>query len=211
MNELRPTALVAGALVFRGAARSESEDRYAMWRDVVRALLIETTCPVEHARWVRLILQDVDLVLGLEVPPTPALAPGPAQAELFASIVALLAGLGRPSVVIIEDLHWAGSESVALLNHLIARLGDRPVVFVLTMRNDESQVEKAIPGANVIELNRFNRQEIHQLTAAMLGDGTVSRRLVEQLNEQSEGNAFFLGKSLRALAEEAGRLDRMAR
>ena len=156
-----------------------------------------------------MILQDVDLVLGLEVPLTPALAPGPAQAELFASIVALLAGLGRPSVAIIEDLHWAGSESVALLNHLIARLGDRPVVFVLTMRNDESQVEKAIPGANVIELNRFNRQEIHQLTAAMLGDGTVSRRLVEQLNEQSEGNAFFPAETTLRVAEEAGRLDRM--
>jgi tetratricopeptide (TPR) repeat protein len=209
VNELRPTALVAGVLVFRGAANSESEDRYAMWRDIVRALLIETTCSAEHAAWLRLILQDVNSVHGLEVPPTPALAPGPAQVELFASLEALLAGLARPSMVILEDLHWAGSESVALLNHLIARLGDKPVVFVLTMRNDEAQAEKAVRGARVIELDRLNKQEIHQLTAGMLGDGNVSHRLVDQLYEQSEGNAFFLVESLRALAEEAGRLDRV--
>jgi DNA-binding SARP family transcriptional activator/predicted ATPase len=43
----------------------------------------------------------------------------------------------RPLTVVLEDLHWAGRDTIDLLYHVAERLGRAPVLFVVTMRNDE--------------------------------------------------------------------------
>ena len=42
---------------------------------------------------------------------------------------------------------------------------------------------------------------------AMLGSTNITEKFIEFLAKESEGNAFFLVESIRALAEDAGRLD----
>ena len=55
--------------------------------------------------------------------------PGAAVAELAA---------WRPTVLIVEDLHWADDATLDVLGYLGARLADLPAVLVLTYRDDEA-------------------------------------------------------------------------
>jgi predicted ATPase/DNA-binding SARP family transcriptional activator len=62
-----------------------------------------------------------------------------ARARLFESIRHDIAGLAkhRPLAVILEDLHWSGPDTIALLDSVAMRLGSAPVLIVVTMRTDE--------------------------------------------------------------------------
>jgi hypothetical protein len=59
-------------------------------------------------------------------------------------------------------------------------------------------------------LGRFSAGEIAALGQAMLGRAGDQGHLVGFLQRETEGNAFFVVEVVRALAEEAGRLDRIA-
>jgi len=58
----------------------------------------------------------------------PDAIPGAAVAELAA---------WRPTVLIIEDLHWADDATLDVLGHVARRLADLPAVLVLTFRDEE--------------------------------------------------------------------------
>ena len=45
----------------------------------------------------------------------------------------------------------------------------------------------------------------------MIGEAGNDPRLVSLLEKETEGNAFFLVEAVRALAEEAGQLDRVSK
>jgi DNA-binding SARP family transcriptional activator len=61
------------------------------------------------------------------------------RVRLFHAIARSFADLARsrPLTVVLEDLHWAGGDTIDLLDHVAERLGRAPMLFVITMRNDE--------------------------------------------------------------------------
>ena len=58
----------------------------------------------------------------------PDVVPGAAVAELAA---------WRPTVLILEDLHWADDATLDVLGHVARRLADLPALLVLTFRDEE--------------------------------------------------------------------------
>src|SRR6185436_1897494 len=83
---------------------------------------------------------------------------GPSQAEpeverrlLFNAIVALLTPLGA-TVLVIDDVQWADSASMALLTHLVASPALDHVTVVATVRSSDQSVANA--GA-LADLRRF--------------------------------------------------------
>jgi len=57
-----------------------------------------------------------------------------------------------------------------------------------------------------LNLSRFNPHEVSQLSAAILGHSGTAPEILELLNQETEGNVFFLVEVVRALAEYAGGL-----
>src|SRR5262245_1574475 len=59
--------------------------------------------------------------------------------KVFEAVEVLLGHLAdqHPTVLILEDLHWADEMSLRLLAHLGHRLQDRPILLVATARQDE--------------------------------------------------------------------------
>jgi len=62
----------------------------------------------------------------------------------------------------------------------------------------------------LLPLKRLSDESIADLSAAMLGPAGKQTALVDFLVRETEGNAFFIVEVVRALAEEAGQLDRVA-
>ncbi|MEE4276217.1 MAG: AAA family ATPase, partial [Thermoleophilia bacterium] len=75
------------------------------------------------------LLQRLRPLLGLE-------APQAARAENFAAWTRFLESVAsaRPTVVVLEDLHWAGEAMLAFVEHLLSRELDAPFLLVATTR-----------------------------------------------------------------------------
>ncbi len=131
---------------------------------------------------------------------TPAL-----QAERFRTYRAartLLEQLGeaRPTVLLLDDIHWADPASRELLAHLLAYPPRGPVLVVIALRPAQtgSQLRLALAGA--AREGRTRRLELGPLTRAdadvLIGADTAGR-LRAELYRESGGNPFYLEQLVR--------------
>jgi tetratricopeptide (TPR) repeat protein len=133
------------------------------------------------------------------------------QFWLFKTVATLLGRLAQPTLIILEDLQWVGSESIAMLERLVPVTSTVPLLILGIYRNDERpDLPEWLPGMAVYTLDRLDEPAIADLSMSMLGEAGRDPQVVSLLQRESEGNAFFLIEVVRALAEEAGTLDRIA-
>jgi DNA-binding SARP family transcriptional activator/tetratricopeptide (TPR) repeat protein len=140
-------------------------------------------------------------------------APDDRQRRLFDAIVTILRGLAkpRPVLVILEDLHWAGSGTLAALQYVAARIARAPVLIVATYREEEvgrlhglRAVLRTLRAQNLLTefspglLTEADVFEIVTHVASVEGDKvSIARRLFER----SEGNPLFLNEIVDAMAD----------
>ncbi len=142
------------------------------------------------------------------------------QAALFELTGAFVAAAAarRPLMLVLEDLHWADLATLDLLRHLSHNLAGRSILLVATYRDDE--VTRSHPlftllpvlareaSAQPITLRRLDERALREIvtTHYRLAEPDAAR-LVAHVQHLAEGNPFFAGELLRALAE-AGALAR---
>ncbi|HEU4409556.1 MAG TPA: AAA family ATPase [Polyangiaceae bacterium] len=208
--ELRTLALVKGAWVAEGQAVATGRSSYQVWLPVLRALCLRAELADADASALHDLVPDLPALLGREVPAAPPLPPAAAQSRLLQAIEALFRAQARPTVVLLEDLQWAGADSLMLLGRLCRLTAELPLLLVGNYRDDEAPgLPESAPGLAAIKLGRLGREQVGRLSASMLGAAGEAPALVEYLCRETEGNVFFLVEVVRALAEQAGRLDRI--
>ncbi len=108
-----------------------------------------------------------------------------------AELLVVLA-LRRPLVLILDDLQWADAASMELLDHLLRRPPDAPVLLLVAHRAGFSAGAQ-LPVGDRLELTAFSREE----SDALLGDelGPEAR---DRVYRESGGNPFYLEHLLRA-------------
>ena len=107
----------------------------------------------------------------------------------------------RTVVLVLEDLHWADASTRHLLSYLFRTLRRGRLVVIATYRADDihrrhplrpllAELDR-LRSVRRIELARFTRGEVHhQLTGILAAE--PEQRLVDQIFERSDGNAFFV-------------------
>ena len=150
-------------------------------------------------------------------PTSVGLTAGPsAQARLFEAVLALLERLaGRsPTVLVVEDVHWADRSTLDLLTFLAHNLQAGALLLVLTYRSDELHrrhpLRPLLAGldrsgrAERLEVDRFGRADLADLLAGILG-APPDAGLLERIYDRSQGNAFFAEELLAAGHQDDGR------
>jgi len=125
-------------------------------------------------------------------------------------------GSRRPLLLVIEDLHWTDEPTLLLLQHLVQRLNEMPVLVVGTYRDTELDVARSLAKA----LEELLRQSLaHDMLLKRLSeDGVLAMlrgrsgqeppsRLVETIHNETEGNPFFVEEVFKHLAEEGKLFD----
>ena len=135
--------------------------------------------------------------------------------RLFAGVAELLAAVASGSRsgfgLVVEDVHWADSETLDFLTYL-ARPGRLGVVrVVVTCRGDEAPVKPQVAGwleqargaaaVEEIALGPLSRAEAAEQVAALVG-GPVPPELTEELFARAEGNPFFTEQLVAAAARD---------
>jgi eukaryotic-like serine/threonine-protein kinase len=201
VDELRVQALVRGATVMRGQAVSEGSRPYQLWRGTWRWLPLLVELNEEDDALIRAFIADN----------APTIDPEQTQTRLLRIFENILRREKQPIVLILEDLQWAGSESLSLLARLSKMVRDLPLMIIATYRDDEApNLPQQFPDAQLLKLNRLSEKDIAVLSEAMLGEGGREPHIVDLLKRETEGNVYFIVEVVRALAEEVGRLDRIA-
>lgn len=207
LEELRTLALVKGAMVLRGQAVSEGGRVYQIWRDMLPILCILTEMDDTEAAILKPFVPNISDLLGREIPDPPPADPQATQTRLFALILKLFQHQTQPVVIILEDLQWAGSGSIGLLNYLNAQVARLSMFLIGSYRGDDTpRLPERIPGMPVLTLSRLDDPSIQELSASILGDTGRQPEVVDLLRRETEGIPFFLVELVRVLAERAGEL-----
>lgn len=211
VDELRTLALVEGAEVVRGQAVSEGGVPYHIWRDVLRWLALNVDLDDEEAGILKALVQDVGNLLEREVLDAPALDPQQTQVRLFKTVTGVIQRLTRPMMVILEDLQWASSESIEMIKRMNTLTSDLPLIILGNYRDDERpDLPETLTEMQPMKLSRLGEYEISELGVSMLGDAGRNQDVIDLLQKETEGNAFFLVEVVRALAEQAGLRENVA-
>lgn len=212
LDELRTLARARGALVFRGQEEREGGSPYRLWQGALRWLAIATDVGEHEASVLLPVVPDLPRLLGREVAPAPHVDAPSAHARLVEVVVGMLSRPSQPMVLLLEDAHWARSDSMKLLQAVAARALGLPLLVVCTFRDDERpELPGELPSMRPLRLGRLPSSEIASVGESMIGPEGRRPDVVAFLERETEGNPFFLVEVVRALAEEAGSLDRIGK
>jgi serine/threonine protein kinase/tetratricopeptide (TPR) repeat protein len=210
LDELRTRALVRNIQVLRGQMTQNTGMPYQLWREPLRRLLLMSDIDDQDAAVLRDILPDIERLLRRKVKKSTGVDASAYQQRLFGIVTNLIQGAKTPMLFLLEDLQWA-SESLKLLNHLTALIQDLPVMIVATYRRDERPaLAEEITGLQTMPLERFSQDDVATLSQSILGEAGSRQEIISYLQRETEGNIFFMVEMIRALADEAGRLEKVA-
>ena len=211
LDEVRTHALVEGVRVLRGQATQERASGLDVFRELIRPLCLTVNLSTQEASVLKGVVPDLPVLIGRTIPDGPSLDPQAARRLLFDTIVSLLMRATDPLLVILEDLHWVDSDTCALLSTLIGLLGQRRMLVLGSYRDDEKRdLPARLLGVSVLPLKRLDPVEVTELTVSILGESAERPDLQALLQQETEGNTFFVIEVMRALAEEAGGLRAVA-
>jgi DNA-binding winged helix-turn-helix (wHTH) protein/tetratricopeptide (TPR) repeat protein len=139
-----------------------------------------------------------------------------ARFAVYSSVVDVLDAVsarGRPALIVLDDLHWADVQTLALANHLVGRALTTPVLMIGTFRDSDIDASHPLtgllaathrePGITRLALRGLDDSEVLDLLESVAGhemdrDGLALR---DVLRAETEGNPFFVTEILRHLAE----------
>ena len=211
LQELRIFALVNGTQVLRGQAQANG-GVYHLWAELLRPLLLQTAPTDLETAVLHAIIPDIARLMGRPVQPAPPLAAAAAQARLHLTVLDLLAraAVAQPLLLILEDVHWADENSLLLLEQLVARHQEMALCLVASCRlYERRELLTRLANLSRLDLRPLASEAVADLSAAMLGENGRLPTLLHFLQRETEGNTFFIVEVVRALAEEAGRLDQI--
>ncbi|MBO3744790.1 AAA family ATPase [Streptosporangiaceae bacterium NEAU-GS5] len=148
-----------------------------------------------------------DLIGGVGKDLARALAAGGDLTAVLEALRAELDWAGRPTVLVVEDVHWADEATLDALHYLVRRVSRLPAVLVLTYREDEAGrghrlwqvLGQAVRGGRVRRLTpaRLSQDAVREMSAGSgLDPGEVFA--------VTSGNPFFVTEVL--AADDAGRV-----
>jgi class 3 adenylate cyclase len=109
----------------------------------------------------------------------------------------------KPLVLIIEDLHWADTASLELVNYIGRNIGDKPILLTLVhrpLKKKEEFMEKDFYSA--IALKELTREDSLELVKNLLNIKDTPGDLSNLIVEKSQGNPFYLEELAKSLIEQ---------
>jgi len=148
-----------------------------------------------------------------DLPPALDLPPLQARRHLFNCFFDFVARLAneQPTLMIVEDLHWADDSTLALLDHLAQRIANLPVMLLGTYRDAEIDVTRGLAKtledllrgriATRLKLKGLPRDDVATMLSRLSGKSAPAE-VVEEIFAETDGNPFFVEELFRHLDEE---------
>ncbi len=145
------------------------------------------------------VLAPLNRLFGLDPRPGSAIDKDSFQDRLLESLIAVIDGLCEraPTVLVLQDLHWADPSTVGIFASLIDAVRS-PVVVVANYR---PEFEGSLPGLREIELKALSPRQSAALVASLLAVDEPPAPLVDFVVRRTDGNPFYLEEIINSLIE----------
>lgn len=145
-------------------------------------------------------LYDVASALGGDV--DRLLSTDTGRERLFPAVLETLSS--RPTIFVVEDIHWADRATLDLLKYVARRIARTPLLLVLTFRDDEIDVRHPLVRLlGDVPVNSIRRLRLPRLSETAVRALAVSRgRHSRELYDLTSGNPFFVTEVLEHEGDE---------
>ncbi|HXF36795.1 MAG TPA: AAA family ATPase [Actinomycetota bacterium] len=119
----------------------------------------------------------------------------------------LLEGFARggPTVLVIDDIHWAEATFLDLLTYLGETITDLPVLVLCSARPELFEEHFSWgegPGARTLHLEPLTEAESAAVAEHLLGGDGLDERLLRRVTEAAEGNPLFVEQMISMLVDD---------
>ena len=114
-----------------------------------------------------------------------------------------------PTVLVLEDLHWADDALLAFLEYFASHVAEVPLLLLATARPELFERHPTFAAGsthlNHISLEPLTREETERLVSGLVGDAEALSEGIADIVEHCEGNPFFAEESARLLTDQVQR------
>jgi predicted ATPase/signal transduction histidine kinase len=188
---------------------AETQESIAIWKQKLLEAL------GSNGQAIAEVIPEVELIIGPQ-PDIPQLGPTEAQNRfhrLFQKFIQVFAQAKHPLVLFLDDLQWADTASLKLIQLVIADPDSKHLLLIAAYRDNEvsathpfmltlEEIQKTGAIVNAIALKPLDISHIRQIVADTLQENEKSQYLADLLFEQTRGNPFFLTQLLQTLYQE---------
>lgn len=217
LDELKIQAQLEGARTFAGAAYEKITQPFQCLIDVLRPMVLSTQ-QVTSAQ--RAVPDKYEAALSRVLPGLfegklqPATPPSANEKELLLESLAafvLEVCADHPTLILIEDIHWADPLSLQLIERIARGLQSQRLILGVSYRSDEvmgSALEPALPVLSSLEstdtlvLKPLSPHEVSDLVNSMIGTERAPAPLVQRIVDETKGNPFFIQEVIWTWMEE---------
>ncbi|MCW5317363.1 AAA family ATPase [Nostoc sp. KVJ3] len=191
-----------------GQLLTESDAQIQQWKSQILAAI------GENGQVIMEVIPELEIILGQQ-PPAPELSGTAAQNRfnlLFQKFIQVFTSAEHPLVIFLDDLQWADSASLKLMQLLMTDTGH---LFVIGAYRDNevnpvhplmltlSEIEKTQATVNTIILAPLSQIKVNHLVAdALKCSENLALPLSTLVYQKTEGNPFFATHFLKALHQD---------
>ncbi|MEG4584344.1 AAA family ATPase [Microcoleus sp. MOSTC5] len=191
-----------------GQLLTESDLQLEQWKSQILSAV------GENGQVIIEVIPELEIIIGQQ-PPATELSGSAAQNRfnlLFQKFTQVFTSAEHPLVMFLDDLQWADSASLKLMELLIAETGH--LLLIGAYRDNEvnpahpliltlSEIQKNQATINTITLAPLSQVKVNQLVADTLkSPETLALPLSQLISQKTQGNPFFATQFLKALHQD---------
>jgi predicted ATPase/signal transduction histidine kinase/CheY-like chemotaxis protein/tRNA A-37 threonylcarbamoyl transferase component Bud32 len=188
----------------------ENEEVLEKWRDKILTAL------GDHAQILIELIPTLELIIGPQpvVPKVEATEAKNRFTLFFLKFIESLCDKEHPIILFIDDLQWADSDSLLLLQRIIKEVKINYLFIIGSYRDNEVDKQHPLMGLlktlkkshaviHIVKLHSLQPNDIEQLLRDSLGyKGKRIAPLANLIYQKTQGNCFFTHQFLQVLREE---------
>ncbi|MBD2743567.1 hybrid sensor histidine kinase/response regulator [Coleofasciculus sp. FACHB-1120] len=161
------------------------------------------------------VIPEIELIIGKQ-PPVPELGATESQnrfSRVFKQFIGVFTTKKHPLVIFLDDLQWADSASLKLIELLIIDTDNKYLLLIGAYRDNEvfpthptvqtiDKIREAGATVNDIVLQPLQLLNVKELIADTLNESVQAKLLAELFFSKTQGNPFFLTQLLKTLYQE---------
>ncbi|MEG3895233.1 MULTISPECIES: AAA family ATPase [unclassified Microcoleus] len=204
------SAFVQALRDLMGQLLCESDEQLLQWKNcILKALGENGQVAIE-------VIPELERIIGTQ-PPVPELSGSAAQNRfnlLFQKFIGVFTTKEHPLVMFLDDLQWADSASLNLMQVLIGQSEMGYLLLIGAYRDNEvspvhplmltlGEIQKTEAIVNTITLAPLSQANVNRLIADTLTcSAEMALPLTELIYQKTQGNPFFTTQFLKALYED---------
>jgi class 3 adenylate cyclase/predicted ATPase len=181
------------------AAAFASDDPSGARLEKLAALLARAEAPDEDVAF----LADLLSLPASEQHSLPNLSPQRKRERTLQALIRQLEGLAHQQSVLMvfEDAHWVDPTSRELLDLVVGRAHDLPVLLIVTFRPEFQPPWIGQPQVSLLTLNRLERRDRIALVAQIAGGTALPDEVVAQIANRTDGVPLFVEELTKSVLE----------